>query len=306
MRTLSETRRRIALLFVAMMLVAGIGYVAPASIVAQETWNCDDYPAAASAPAPDASPEADEAAPEAVPFPENAGEVIVFAAASLTDVFTAIEADLEAANEGLDLVFNFAGSQALVTQLSEGAPADVFASANNAQMNAAIEAGVINGEPVEFAKNRLAIVVPVDNPAGITSIADLDNEGVSLVLAAPDVPVGTYARTSICAADVDAETFGDEFADGVAANVVSNETNVRNVLAKVQLGEADAGIVYATDVTPDVAGDVLLIEIPDELNVIASYPIAAVEGGNVEAAEAFISYILSEAGQATLAEFGFS
>ena len=242
---------------------------------------------------------------EGLPFPENAGEVIIFAAASLTNVFTAIEADLEAANPGLDLIFNFAGSQALVTQLSEGAPADVFASADNPKMNAAIEAGVISGEPAEFARNRLAIVVPADNPAGIETIADLDNDGVQLVLAAEDVPVGGYARTSICAAET-AGVDGDDFAAAVAANVVSNESNVRSVLAKVSLGEADAGIVYLTDVAPDVAGDVRVIEIPSELNVIASYQIAAVQGGNAEAVAAFISYILSPEGQATLAEFGFS
>lgn len=304
MQTLFTTMRRLAALLLAVMLVSGIGAVSGGTVVAQTTWDCADFPHTAPA-TPDATPESEPAPVEVIPFPENAGEVIIFAAASLTDVYGAIEADLEAANPGLDLVFNFAGSQALVTQLSEGAPADVFASANNSQMNAAIEAGVISGEPAEFAQNKLAIVVPADNPAGIESIADLDNDGVLVVLAAEDVPVGGYARESICAAQ-DAGVDGDEFAAGVAANVVSNESNVRNVLAKVALGEADAGIVYQTDITPDVAGDVLVIEIPDDLNVIASYPIAAVEGGNAEAAAAFISYILGPEGQATLAEFGFS
>jgi molybdate transport system substrate-binding protein len=274
-----------------------------APVIAQEAWDCSEFPHTPAAP--EATPSAEAPVVEAIPFPENAGDVTIFAAASLTDVFTAIEGDLEAANPGLNLVFNFAGSQALVTQLSEGAPADVFASANNSQMNAAVEAGVIAGDPAGFAKNRLAIVVPADNPAGIESLTDLDNEGLQLVIAATDVPVGGYARTSICAvqtADVD----GDDFAQLVAANVVSNEANVRNVLAKVALGEADAGIVYETDITADVVDDVIQIEIPNEFNVIASYPIAAVEGGNADAAAAFISYILSPEGQARLAEFGFS
>ncbi len=239
------------------------------------------------------------------PSRRTADEITIFAASSLTDAFNAIGSDLEAANPGLDLVFNFAGSQALVTQLTEGAKADVFASANNSQMKAASDGGVIAGEPQTFAHNRLAIVVPKDNPAGIASIADLGNDGVKLVLAAEDVPVGQYARQSICIAGADTATYGDGFVDNVSSNIVSNETNVKNVLAKVQLGEADAGIVYVTDVTSDVAADVTLIEIPDTVNVIASYPVAAVTDGNADAANAFITYLLSAEGQATLASFGF-
>ncbi|MCC6703769.1 MAG: molybdate ABC transporter substrate-binding protein [Thermomicrobiales bacterium] len=304
MQALFQSMRQVVVMAMAVALIAGIGAVSSGTVVAQTSWDCAAFPHTPP-PVSDATPEAEPAPVEALPFPENAGDVIVFAAASLTDVYTAIEADLEAANPGLDLVFNFAGSQALVTQLSEGAPADVFASANNSQMNAAIEAGVISGDPAEFAQNKLAIVVPSDNPAGIESIADLDNDGVQVVLAAEDVPVGGYARTSICAAEA-AGVDGEDFSAGVAGNVVSNESNVRNVLAKVALGEADAGIVYLTDITADVAADVTVIEIPNELNVIASYPIAAVEGGNAEAAAAFITYILSPDGQATLVEYGFS
>jgi molybdate transport system substrate-binding protein len=239
-----------------------------------------------------------------VPFPAG-GEVTVFAAASLTAAFEAIAADLEAANPGLALAFSFAGSPALVTQLTEGAAADVFASADHAQMEGAVAAGVIDGEPVVFTRNRLAIVVPADNPAGITGLADLAGEDVDLVLAAPEVPVGQYAREAACRAAADPATYGEGFLEGFAGNVVSNEDNVKAVLAKVQLGEADVGIVYVTDVTPDVAADVQLIEIPDEVNVIAEYPIAPVEGGDVALADAFISYLLGPDGQATLAEFGF-
>ena len=132
-----------------------------------------------------------------------------------------------------------------MTQLSEGAAADVFASANNAQMQAAIDNGSISGAPVTFVHNRLAIVTPADNPAGIASPADLGTEGLKLVLAQAEVPVGRYARESVCLMSQDAASYGTDFVARVAGNVVSEEEDVRDVLAKVALGEADAGIVYA-------------------------------------------------------------
>jgi molybdate transport system substrate-binding protein len=300
MRSSSWIRGLLLTALIAMLSLTTIG--SPGLAVAQSATTCD--PATAAAPS-SATPAATPAPVEAVPFPADSGEVTIFAASSLTDAFNAIGTHLEAANPGLDLVFNFAGSQALVTQLAEGAKADVFASANNSQMKAASEGGVIAGEPQTFAHNRLAIVVPKDNPAGIASVADLGKDDVKLVLAAEDVPVGQYARQAICVAGADAATYGDGFVNNVSANIVSNETNVKNVLAKVQLGEADAGIVYVTDVTSDVSADVTLIDIPDSVNVIASYPVAAVAEGNADAANAFITYLLSAEGQATLASFGF-
>ena len=158
-----------------------------------------------------------------------------------------METDLEAAHPGLTITYNFAGSQALVTQLQEGAKADVFASANNAQMKAAIDNGSISGEPEPFVRNRLAVVVPADNPAGIDSPADLGQDGLKLVLAQAEVPVGKYARESLCKMGQDSATYGDDFVNSVAANIVSEEEDVRDVLAKVELGEADAGIVYVSD-----------------------------------------------------------
>jgi molybdate transport system substrate-binding protein len=238
-------------------------------------------------------------------FPEEGGELTVFAAASLTDAFGMIADELEAANEGLSITYNFAGSQALVTQLAEGAEADVFASANNTQMAAAEENGSIAGEPVTFVHNELAIVTPADNPAGIETAADLGDEGLRLVLAQAEVPVGRYSRESVCNMNDDTADFGEDFAGRVAANVVSEEEDVRDVLAKVQLGEADAGIVYVSDA--NIAGDeVTLIEIPAEFNVIATYPIATVTEGDAALGEAFIAYVLSPEGQATLEEFGFA
>lgn len=228
----------------------------------------------------------------------------VFAAASLTDAFEQIKSDLEATEPELSITYNFGGSPTLVTQLTEGAEADVFASANAAQMTAAEEAGVIGGEAVDFVRNRLVIVVPADNPAGLASAADLGADGLRLVVAQPDVPVGNYGRQSICLMAEDAATYGDDFVARVAANVVSEEEDVRDVLAKVELGEADAGIVYVSDAF--VSGDdVRLIEIPDAVNVLATYPIAPVAEGDADLAAAFIGYVLSDEGQGTLQEFGF-
>ena len=300
MRTGITRIRALLLLAVALAfgMFAGIGDAATARAIAIEC-----APPASLVAAAAATPMAE--IPSAAAFPAGGGELTVFAAASLTDSFNQIKADLEAAHEGLTITYNFAGSPALVTQLIEGAPADVFASASNAQMTNAVNAGVISRQPAVFTQNRLAVVVPADNPAGVQSPADLAKDGLKLVLAQAEVPVGMYARQSICAAGQNTATYGEGFVAAVGANVVSEEDNVNAVLTKVQLGEADAGIVYTTDVTADVAGDVTLIEIPAEINVIAAYPIAPVEGGDAELAAAFIAYVLGPDGQATLEEFGF-
>ncbi len=272
------------------------------TVVAQEAITCPEPATQVASPATAASSTADASPTE---FPADGGDLTVFAAASLTATFEQIKSDLEAAHPDLSITYNFAGSQALVTQLSEGAEADVFASASRSQMTNAVDAGVISGDPEIFTQNRLTIVVPADNPAGIQSADDLDNEGLDLVLAAPEVPVGQYARESACKMAANPAVYGDGFLDGVAANIVSNEDNVKAVLTKVQLGEAEAGIVYTTDVTADVAGDVQVIEIPEDVNVVATYPIAPVEGGDATLANAFIDYILGPDGQSTLAGFGF-
>ncbi len=228
----------------------------------------------------------------------------MFAAASLTDAFEAIERELESANPDLSITYNFGGSQALVTQMKEGAEADVFASANVAQIDAATEAGLIAGDATTFVRNRLAIVTPADNPAGIESAADLAEEGTLLVLAQSEVPVGQYARESVCLMASDTVTYGSDFVQRVAANVVSEEEDVRDVLAKVALGEADAGIVYVSDAA--AAGEqVYVVDIPDEVNVIATYPIAVLADGDQALGSAFVAYLLSDEGQALLERFGF-
>jgi len=284
-------------MLLALMLIIGAAGVWPSRALAQiDPWSCDT-----ATPAPNATPAASPTPVEVIPFPENPGTLTVFAAASLTDAFDEIATNLEAANPGLDIVQNFAGSQALVTQLIEGAPADVAAFASNSAMTDALDAGAVTAEPVKFVENWLTIVVPSDNPAGIASPVDLAKPGVKLVLAQESVPVGGYSRASICKMGADPAAYGDDFVAGVAANVVSLENNVRSVLSKVALGEADAGIVYTSDVTSDVEQ----IAIPPDVNMLASYPIAPVASGNQALAGAYISYLLSPEGQAILASYGF-
>jgi molybdate transport system substrate-binding protein len=164
----------------------------------------------------------------------------------------------------------------------------------------------VAGEPLPFTTNRLVIVTPPDNPAGIASLDDLAGDDINLVLANASVPAGNYARQAMCAYDASGEA-PDGFAGAIAANIVSEEEDVRSVLAKVQLGEADAGIVYASDaVASEKAGTALhVIEFPPDVPVAAAYPIAALADGNVDFANAFIAVILSPEGQAVLADYGF-
>jgi molybdate transport system substrate-binding protein len=301
----SLARRSLLMMALALAVPGLSSGLSTSGVLAQgATFECPAPAAAAASPASKAPQAAASPVAEAA-FPESGGDLTVFAAASLTDAFGQMKRDLEAAHPGLTITYNFAGSQALVTQLDEGAKADVFASANNTQMDAAEKNGSITGEPETFVHNVLAIVTPADNPAGIDTPADLGGSGLRLVLAQAEVPVGQYAREAVCKMGQDTATFGEGFVDRVAANVVSEEEDVRDVLAKVELGEADAGIVYVSDA--HVAGDkVRLVDIPADENVIASYPIAAVTGGDEAMADAFIAYVLSDEGQATLEEFGFT
>jgi molybdate transport system substrate-binding protein len=232
-------------------------------------------------------------------------QLTVFAAASLTDVFTEIGQAFESRDPRVKVSFNFASSSDLALQLAEGAKADLFASANHKQMDSAVQVGRI-GEGIKiFATNRLVIIVPADNPANLQAPIDLSKQELKLVLAAPNVPVRDYAEEVLdkMAADL---AYGNGFKAAVLANLVSEEATVRQVVVKVSLGEADAGIVYSSDVTPDAAESVLRIEIPDEFNATASYPIAAIkESPNAGLAKAFIDFVLSQDGQAILWEWGF-
>lgn len=228
----------------------------------------------------------------------------VFAAASLTDAFKAIETAFEDAHPGIDMVFSFGGSSTLAAQILEGAPADVFASANREQMQRLNDAGLLAGQAAVFARNRLVLITPRDNPAGIHTVADLARGGIKLVLAATGVPVRAYTDQMLNAAAAQPE-FGADFYTRVLANVVSEEDNVRRVAAKVALGEADAGIVYASDATADLAGQVLVIPIPDALNVVAEYPVAVVaRTAHSAEARAFVDFVLSAEAQSVIQQAG--
>jgi molybdate transport system substrate-binding protein len=217
------------------------------------------------------------------------GEIKVFAAASLTAAFTKLGEQFTAANGGTKVTFNFAGSQALATQIQQSAPADVFASADLANMDKVKD---LVGTPQNFASNQLQIVVEQGNPEGVKGLDDLANPDLKVVLAAPDVPAGKYAAEALAKA-------------GVTVRPVSQEDNVKAVVTKVSLGEADAGIVYVTDVSAG-GGKVEGVDLPEDQNVLATYPIATVKASKApDQAQAFMDLVLSSEGQQVLKEYGF-
>jgi molybdate transport system substrate-binding protein len=233
------------------------------------------------------------------------GEVIVFAAASLTEPFNQIKAALEKANPGLKVTINFGGSNTLRAQLEQGAKADVFASANQTEMDNALKSSLVADKGSVFVRNRLVVILPKSNPGKVTKLQDLANSGLKFVTAQKDVPVGGYTLTALDKMSKDA-AFGSDFSTKVQANIVSKETDVKQVVAKVQTGEADAGVVYTTDVSPKVSADITTIEIPDQFNTIATYPIAALKAApNSAAAKLFVAYVLGPEGQAILKSYNF-
>jgi molybdate transport system substrate-binding protein len=228
----------------------------------------------------------------------------VFAAASLSDAFTEIGRKLEQQRPGLTVRLNFAGSQQLATQIEQGSAADVFASADERWMSHVGERGLLSGEPAIFARNRLVVILPATNPARIRRLQDLARGGVKLVLGADAVPVGRYSRILLRNLARD-PAFGRDFAVLALRNVVSEEENVKSVVGKVQLGEADAGIVYRSDVTPSVARFVRVVEIPGSASVLAAYPIALLrDAKEPDAARAFVGLVLSREGQQVLERRG--
>lgn len=241
----------------------------------------------------------------AAPTPSPSGDVSVFAAASLTDAFNQIGAEFKQANPRVAVKFNFAASTALRTQLEQGAKADIYASADQTQMDNAKKAGVIEGSDQIFVKNKLVVIYPTGNPARIGTARDLAKPGVKLVLTDQNVPIGAYARASLEKMSADPR-FGPDFGRKALGNLKSEEANVRAVVTKVQLGEADAGIVYASDVTPSVAKDIASVQIPDEFNTVAAYSIAMVkDASNRAAARVFITFVRSARGQEILKENNF-
>jgi molybdate transport system substrate-binding protein len=241
----------------------------------------------------------------AVPAHAAQRTLTVFAAASLTEAFTEIGDSLQRRDPGIVARFNFSGSQLLALQITQGAPADVFASADERWMSAVRDSGRVEGAARPFARNRLVVIVPLANPAHLTVLSDLDRSGVKIVLAADAVPAGRYAR-DVIANLAHTPGYPADYTSRVLRNVVSEEENVRGVVTKVRLGEADAGIVYASDVTPDAAPHLRRLEIPDAANVLATYPIAVLRrAASAEAAREFVALVLSPAGQGVLARHGF-
>jgi molybdate transport system substrate-binding protein len=252
---------------------------------------------------PSATPTA---AVTATPTPKPlSGSITVFAASSLTDAFNEIGTTFKNDNPGVTVTFNFGGSSALRAQLEQGATGDIFASADTTQMGLAKTSGVLVSDGIVFAHNRLVVIIPKANSAGIATLQDLARSGVKIVLADSTVPVGNYARAFLTAASAD-PTYGSNYSDKVLANVVSNASNVKEVTSAVQLDEADAGIVYTTDVTATLAPDVTTIAIPDSVNQLATYPIALTTNADQKSvAQAFIDFVLSSEGQDILSSHGF-
>ena len=220
------------------------------------------------------------------------GTITVFAASSLTSAYTAIVKDFQQAYPGSMVKFSFGGSSTLVAQIQQGAIGDVFASADQPNMQKAADSGLLAGSPSIFAHNRLEIVVAAGNPKHIAALSDLAHSGLVVVLCAPAVPCGRYSTQALQKA-------------AVTVKPASQETDVKAVVSKVALGEADAGIVYVTDVKA-AGASVQGVEIPPGVNVVADYPVAVLKDSqNVPLAKAFISYLLG-AGQPTLNRYGFA
>ncbi|MET7749774.1 molybdate ABC transporter substrate-binding protein [Micromonospora sp. NPDC005367] len=223
---------------------------------------------------------------------EATGSVTVFAAASLTESFTQLGRDFEAANPGTKVTFSFAGSSALATQINQGAPADVFASAAPANMNSVVDAGNGDGTPTTFVRNQLVIAVPEGNPHRIGGLADLTRPDAKVALCAEQVPCGAAARKALDAA-------------GVKLTPVTLERDVRAALSKVKLGEVDAALVYRTDART-AAADVDGVEFRESAGAVNDYPIVVLkDAADKPAAEAFVKYVLSEPGRAVLTAAGF-
>lgn len=221
-----------------------------------------------------------------------AGAVVVFAASSLTEAFTEIAEAFEAEHPEVSVTFNFAGSGDLARQIAEGAPADVFAAADDVSMSTVTEAGAIDGAPVIVARNSMAILVEAGNPVGIHQLADLAAPGLSVVVCDVSVPCGRATTAVLTAA-------------GVGLTPKSLEDRVKGVVTKVTTGEADAGIVFVTDVVA-AASDADGVDIDPRFNVSTPYPIAVTsEGSNTTAGQAFVDYVSSTAGQEVMAKWGF-
>jgi molybdate transport system substrate-binding protein len=237
--------------------------------------------------------------------PADKKEITVFAAASLSSAFAEVGKNFEANHTNVKVSFNFDGSAYLKTQLLNGATADIFASADNKNMEAVAAANLIDNSTIHtFTKNRLVVILPSGNPAGITSLSDLAKPGIKIVIGDTSVPIGNYTRNFLKTITNSSSDYTD-FQTKVMTNVVSQESAVTNIVTKVSLGEADAGIVYSTDAA-SAGSKVTKISIPDAFNVIAVYPIAELAAASHHTeVSSFIGYVVSAEGQAVMSKYGF-
>ncbi len=234
---------------------------------------------------------------------QSGGTLTVLAASSLADAFGELAKIFEEQNPGVMVKQSFESSSTLLTQIQQGAPADVFASASEEEMDTAAQDGLVQGEPRLFVKNREVVMVPADNPAGIERFRDVAEPGVRLVLAEEGVPAADYAIEILGKAD---EEYGSGFKRDVLSSVVSREADVRASVNRVVVGDADATFGYASDHTPDIRNRVEVIPIPPDLNIIAAYPIAALKDAKEpDLAQAWVDLVTSKEGQRVLDKWGF-
>lgn len=237
----------------------------------------------------------------------NQTGLTIFVAASLTGVVGDLDPVFEAAHPGVNITPDFDSSATLETQIKEGAAADLFLPASASNIDNLVKAKMIDNSSVTpYATNKLAIIVPSDNPAGITGLADLAKPGVKLVSETKDVPVRKYTEQMLNKT-VNNTDYGQAFVDGFKKNIISEETNVAGATTKVALGEADAGITYYSDVTKDLAEKVKIIDIPEKLNVVASYKAGIITGSKQsELAKEYIDLLTSDEGKTVLKDYRFS
>lgn len=240
------------------------------------------------------------------PARETSRSLSVYAAASLTEAFTEVGKIYEKQNAGLRVDLNFAGSQQLALQIEQGGRADVFASADRRWMEEVQKRGLLLSEPQMFTRNFLVVILPRSNPGQINQLQDLARPGIKFILAADTVPVGRYGRTALEKLSR-FSGFKPDYQSAVLKNVISNEENVKAVVGKVQLAEADAGIVYRSDITGAIADKLKMLEIPESANVVAIYPIAVLKTSpDTQAAKRFVQLVLSPEGQKVLSEHHFA
>jgi molybdate transport system substrate-binding protein len=234
---------------------------------------------------------------------QQGGTLTILAASSLIDAFGELGNRFEEQNPGVKVKQSFESSSTLLTQIQQGAPADVFASAAQEEMDTAVQDGLVAGEPEVFVKNRETVMVPSDNPAGIKEFRDVAKPGVKLALAQKDVPAADYAIEILGKANAQ---YGSDFKKDVLSNVVSREADVRASVNRVVVGDADATFGYKSDYTPDIRSRVKVVQIPPDLNIIATYPIAALEGAeDPELAKKWVELVTSKEGQRVLKKWNF-